>query len=111
MPNDAAINGGNGDLRWLIRVVLLAGFILSATLAGLGYNQMMTSLGEIKQTLAVRKAVVDRKLEENEREHQAIVQDTSELKILMTMDFSDRMKALERIQKLRLNDYHRRINK
>jgi len=111
MPNDAAINGGNGDLRWLIRVVLLAGFILSATLAGLGYNQLMSTLREIKQTLAVRKAVVDRKLEENEREHQAIFLNESEFKILMTMNFPDRMKALERIQKLKLNDYHMRINK
>ena len=84
---------------WLEHVILVAGYSLVLSLGYLGYNSVISTVNEIKCVAEKRSEAIDKKLEVaviRDEEHKLAI---TELRIYMTMNYEQRVKTLEQLNK------------
>ena len=84
---------------WLEHVILVAGYSLVLSLGYLGYQSVINNVNEIKCVAEKRGEIIDNKLMAaavRDEEHKLAI---AELRIYMTMNYEQRIKALEHLNK------------
>lgn len=86
---------------WLERAILIAGYTLVLGLGYIGYMNINSNIHEVKTMAEARAKVVDDKFDKallRDDEHKLAI---TQLQIFITMNYEERMKALEKLEKIR----------